>query len=130
MNKRFLKEQKKKLKKEEKSLEIELKSFAKKDPDIKGNWKSKLPFFGSRTADPSEETDQVEEYGTILPIEHALEIKLQKIKNALGKIKGGTYGVCRVCKKEIGKERLSVCPEADLCIKCAKEVQTTNPTAS
>jgi len=120
MTKKFLKEQKGKLEEEERKLEEELKHFAKKDADIKGNWKTKFPYFGPKTADTSEEIDQREEYEASLSIEHVLEIKLQKIKNTLERIKKGTYGICQTCGKKIEVKRLKVCPEANTCIKCSK----------
>ncbi len=120
MDKKFLKNQKKQLEQARKDIEKELKSFAKKDPNIKGNWKTRFPFFGIRTADPSEQTDQVEEYEATLPMEHALETRLEKIEKALVKIKKGKYGVCEKCRKRIRIERLKASPEADICIKCTK----------
>lgn len=119
-SKKFLKEQKQKLEQEKKNLEQELRSFAKEDPNIKGNWETKFPDFGVRTADPSEETDQIEEYEATLPVEYALENRLKQIKEALEKIKRNTYGACQNCKKKIKIERLKAYPEAELCIKCTK----------
>lgn len=119
MTKKFLEEQKKKLKGKKKKLEEDLKKFAKKDPNIKGNWETKFPDFGIRTADPSEQTNQVEEYEATLPVEHALEIQLKKIDGALKRIKRGNYDVCQNCKKKIKIERLRAYPEAEMCIRCA-----------
>jgi len=121
LTKKFLKEQKKKLEKEKKSLEKELKSFAKKDPRLKGNWKTKFPYFGIKTADPSEEEDQIEEYETNRAVEHSLELRLQKINNALKKIKEGKYGICINCNKPIKIERLKAYPEADTCMDCTNK---------
>ena len=123
MDKKFLQEQKEKLETRKKELEKELKSFAKKDSKIKGNWKAKFPFFGIRTADPAEQTDQVEEYEATLSIEHTLEIELQKIKKALKTIRqtrGKNYGICEKCRKKIKIERLKAYPEAEMCIQCTK----------
>jgi len=120
MPEKFLKEQKEKLEEEKKKLEKELKHFAKKDASIKGNWKTKFPDFGPKTADTSEEIDQREEYEATLPVEHVLEIKLQKIKDALERIEKRTYGICQTCGKKIEVKRLKICPEANICIKCSK----------
>lgn len=114
----FLKQQKIKLQKRKKELENELGTFAKKDPKIKGNWKAKFPFFGSKTADPSEEQDQVEEYATNLELEHTLELELAKVNKALEKIKRGKYGICEKCGKKIIEKRLQVYPEAEMCMNC------------
>lgn len=121
MDKEFLQKQKQKLEKRRKELEKELKSFAKKDSKIKGNWKTKFPFFGIRTADPAEQTDQVEEYEATLSVEHTLEIELQKIKKALKILRqaqGKNYGICEKCRKKIRIERLKAYPEAELCMQC------------
>lgn len=120
LSKKFLGEQKKKLEQEKIGLEKELESFAKKDPHIKGNWETKFPDFGIKTADLSQEEDQVEEYEATLPVEYSLETDLQKVKNALERIKTRTYGTCQNCKKKITIKRLKAEPGAELCIKCAK----------
>ena len=46
---------------------------------------------------------------------------IQKITTALKKIDEGTYGICESCDEYISHERLSVWPEATLCIECKEE---------
>lgn len=121
MTKEFLEEQKKKLEEKKEKLEKELRSFAKKDSRVKGNWKTQFPDFGIKTADLSEETDRIEEYEATLPVEYALEIELQKTNEALKKIKKRNYGICQNCKKKIKIERLKVYPETELCFECANK---------
>lgn len=118
LSKKSLGEQKVKLEQEKIRLENELKNFAKPDSHIKGNWKTKFPDFGIRTADLSGEEDQVEEYGATLPVEYILETRLQKINAALDRIKKNTYGICQKCRKKITMDRLKAEPEADMCMKC------------
>ncbi len=120
LSKKFIEEQKQKLERKKEDLEKELENFAIKDPKVKGNWKTRFPDFGTKTADRSEEEDQVEEYEATLPVEYALETNLKKIEAALGKINKKTYGICQKCRKKIEKKRLKACPEAELCIKCSK----------
>jgi len=115
-----IEELKNKLIEEKVRLEKELSEFAKKDPEVKGNWDAKFPQFGDITSNQEENTDEVEEYITALPIEHELETRLQDINSALEKIKKGGYGKCEGCEKEIALERLQVNPEARTCIDCAK----------
>jgi DnaK suppressor protein len=43
-----------------------------------------------------------------------------KIKDALERIEGGTYGVCESCGEEIGEARLKARPVTTLCIDCKK----------
>jgi len=116
----FIKKQQKKLKKRKKELEKELKSFAKKDFKLKGNWITKYPDY-HQGADMSEEADEVEQYAESLPVEHILELELKKVNQALENIEKGKYGICNNCKKKIKKQRLEVYPEADSCLECEKK---------
>ena len=122
MNKKLLKDLEKKLEEQEVSIETELKKFAKEDKKLKGDWDTKYPKFNSGVGSQALEdaADQVEEYVTLLPIEHNLELRLRDINLALEKIKKGKYGKCEKCGKNIKEERLKVYPEARVCSKCSK----------
>ncbi len=52
--------------------------------------------------------------------------RLTMIKNALDRIKQGTYGICLKCHKEIPQERLEALPYAFLCIACKSEEERKN----
>ena len=56
-------------------------------------------------------------------LEENAEHLLVEIDDALRRIDAGTYGVCAVCGRPIGEERLKAVPYATLCIddKRAKE---------
>lgn len=43
---------------------------------------------------------------------------LHHLNEALDRIEDGTYGKCRSCNGDIGKERLEAVPHATQCIKC------------
>jgi DnaK suppressor protein len=43
---------------------------------------------------------------------------IQRLDEALEMIKGGTYGICRVCGKEINEERLEAVPTTNICVRC------------
>lgn len=43
---------------------------------------------------------------------------LAKIKAAIDRIEGGTYGICDECGDEIGEKRLEARPVTTLCIEC------------
>ena len=55
-----------------------------------------------------------------------LELKLKNaktsIKEALLKIKNGTYGKCEKCKKQIEIGRLLAMPTAQYCLSCSKKI--------
>jgi len=121
MNKGFIKQQKQQLEEEKKKLTRELKSFAKKDPKLKGNWRTRFPFFDLGGASKDENAEEVEEYEKLLSIEHTLELRLKDVDEALAKLKRGNYGYCEKCRKEIESERLKLVPEAKLCLKCSRK---------
>ncbi len=120
VSKKLLKELKEKLEKQKISIETELEKFAKKDGKLKGDWDTKYPHFNGGTGSQALEdaADQVEEYVTLLPLEHNLELRLQSINLALEKIKKAKYGGCEKCKRKIDEERLKIYPEARRCSKC------------
>ncbi len=121
MNNALQKKLKKKLEQEKKRLTKDLSFFAKKDPNIKGNWMTRFPFLGMNRSHQDESAEKIEEYEKLLSIEHTLESRLKDIEEALEKIKKGAYGQCEKCKKKIEIKRLEVIPEARLCLKCGKE---------
>lgn len=123
MNQKLLKELKEKLEKDRTSLEEQLKTFADKDPNLKGDWDSKFPKFNGEFGGAALESaaDEVEEYGSRLSVEHSMESKLKDVNAALDKIEKGGYGKCGNCGKRIDEKRLMVCPEARLCMKCSNK---------
>ena len=121
MNKKLVSELKEKLERERVAIEEQLKRFAKKDEKLKEDWDTIFPKFNGGEAGSAaleKAADEVEEYSTLLPIEHSLELKLKNIELALEKIKKGEYGICEKCGKEIPEERLKVSPESRFCLKC------------
>lgn len=114
MNKQAIKE---KLEQEKEALEKQLETFANKDPNLKGDWDSRFPKFDGNI---EEAANEVEEYGSRLPVEFSLEIRLRDINLALEKLEKGKYGKCEECSKDIEKERLEVYPAARFCMKHQK----------
>jgi len=116
MKKEFLKKQKEKLVEERKKLQKQLGSFAEKNKEHKGDWKTVYPKFNVDSLE--EKADEVEEYTNLLSIEHTLELELKKVNEALKKMQKEGYGICEKCKKPISKARLEVYPQAKDCKKC------------
>jgi len=121
MDKDLQKNIQKKLEGEKKRLIKDLRFFAKKDPQLKGNWLTRFPFFGLNRSHKDESAEEIEGYENLLPVEHTLELRLKDIENALVKVKKGNYGRCENCRKKIESKRLEVVPEARLCMKCGKK---------
>ncbi|MBU1289999.1 TraR/DksA C4-type zinc finger protein [Patescibacteria group bacterium] len=120
MDKKTLEQFNKKLEAEKNKLTKELKTFARKDPKIKGNWLTRFPFFNANRSRPDERAEEREDYENLLPVEYALETRLKDIDEALERIKKGTYGNCANCGKEIRIKRLEIVPEAKLCSVCGR----------
>jgi RNA polymerase-binding protein DksA len=55
-------------------------------------------------------------------LEEDARARLRDIDDALARIEAGTYGICRVCGKEIPPERLEVLPWTTLCIEDARKL--------
>ena len=49
------------------------------------------------------------------------EESVRNIDAALEKIEEGHFGICEMCNKKIGRERLKAVPYAKLCIECQRE---------
>ena len=118
----LLQQLKDQLKEEREEIVEELKSFAKEDDDIEGNWDSIYPDYNQGDAGgevKENEAMEVEEYSSRLPIEHSLELKLKAINLALKKMEEGNYGTCEKCNEPIDKERLKAYPAARTCVDCS-----------
>ena len=50
-----------------------------------------------------------------------MKVLISRIDKAIEKIKNGTYGICEICGREIGYERLEALPFVNLCFNCKKE---------
>jgi len=120
VEKQILQKLKEKLEKEKTSIEKELQKFARKDEKLTGDWDTRFPRWDKESGSSALEqaADEVEEYATLLPIEHSLETRLKNINLALEKIKKKKYGICEKCGKKIPLKRLKVAPEARFCLKC------------
>lgn len=102
---------------EKERIEKTLLSFTKKDPTRAENYDTTFPSFGTAL---DESADEVEEYENLLSQEYALELRLKDINQALVKLAEDRYGQCENCARDIPLERLSVNPEANTCMACAK----------
>lgn len=49
--------------------------------------------------------------------------KFEGIKHALEQAKLGGYGICEACKEAIDPERMTIFPQATLCVPCKSKVE-------
>lgn len=117
MDKETLQQLKIKLEQSKKRIEKELETIAQKDTKVKGDYDTRFPDFGMHQS-PDESALEVAAYESTLPIEYALEVRLQEVNAALEKIQKGGYGKCEKCGQEIDVKRLLAMPEAKTCAKC------------
>jgi DnaK suppressor protein len=117
MNKAFIKEMQELLETEKKRLDDELKGFSSENPDNANNYSTDFPNMGDKE---DENAEEVATYSTNLTLERTLEASLRDVEKALGRIKGGTYGICKYCQKEIDEKRLRARPSSSSCVECKK----------
>lgn len=117
MNKAFIKEMQEMLEAEKKRLEDELSGFSSKNPENANDYSADFPNMGDKE---DENAEEVATYSTNLTLERTLEASLRDVEKALGRIKGGTYGICKYCQKEIDEKRLRARPSSSSCVECKK----------
>ncbi|MBI4837064.1 MAG: hypothetical protein HY813_01495 [Candidatus Portnoybacteria bacterium] len=117
MTKPPLEKLKKMMEKQKVAIEKQLKSFTTKDVKLKGDYDTQFPDLGAHQSF-DELAQEVSLYESRLPVEFALETKLQAIETALAKMENGRYGICENCCKTIDHKRLETKPEAKYCVKC------------
>jgi len=103
------------LQKELKLVEGELKTVGVQNPKNSADWEGKEVAMDVTNNESDELGDKMEEYGENRAINDTLEIRYNNIKRALGKIAGGTYGVCEIGGEKIEEDRLEANPAARTC---------------
>ncbi len=102
------------LEKELNTLESELATVGRKNPDQSGDWEATE----SEDADPAEDAEvanSIETFENNKGVLNQLETQLNNVKKALEKINDGTYGKCEVCGEMIEEDRLEANPSATTC---------------
>lgn len=75
----------------------------------------------AEASEPGTDSYIADTHTKILVLEEQLKKTDNSIKRALIKIKGGTYGKCEKCSKQIGIGRLLAMPTAQYCLSCSKK---------
>lgn len=73
-----------------------------------------------RLSDSAVDDDASELFGhsNVVGLKTEIDRRLVQIRKALTRIKIGKYGICEKCGKMIDTDRLTVFPEATVCIAC------------
>jgi RNA polymerase-binding transcription factor DksA len=77
---------------------------------------SELSSLDQHQGDIATETFEREKDFSLL---EQLEAEIEDLDAALRKVEEGTYGICEICGREIGAERLEAMPGARTCIEHA-----------
>ncbi|PCI89617.1 hypothetical protein COB18_03635 [Candidatus Kaiserbacteria bacterium] len=107
------------LKQEEATLELELTDIGKVDPRNPNDWHGTNGDLETGTADATILADRFEAKTTNEGIVSELEERFSNVKEALRRIKKGTYGVCTEGGEKIPLARLEANPAAVTCIEHA-----------
>ncbi len=106
---------KQKLREEKKTLEVELATVARRNPENKDDWE---PTPNNREVAPTsrdEVADKIESFEENIAITRQLEARLAEVRNALLRADNGAYGICIICHKDIEQDRLLANPAATTC---------------
>jgi DnaK suppressor protein len=101
----------------------DLKDVGREDIHEADEMGAKFPEYGDK---PDENAQEIADYTTNLATEKVLENTLRDIDSALDRIRKGTYGICKYCKKPIGKKRMLARPVASACIACKTKLQNNS----
>jgi len=82
------------------------------------NWDATSESEGEE-ADTSDVADNIEELATNVPLVAELKVRHKDVKDAIKKMKAGTYGLCEECGEEIDLDRLEANAAARTCIQHA-----------
>lgn len=119
MDKKILKEIKKKLIKDKKSIEEQLASIANKNIHNEEDYNAKFPEYGDEYG---ENANEITDFNDNLALERNLEKILRDINKALNNIKQNTYGRCKYCNTEINTKRLLARPVSGSCVRCKEKL--------
>jgi len=111
-----------KLEEEKVLIEKDLGEIGKKDET--GDWDAmpETEVASQEVPDEADMADRSEDYEERTSKVEELEERLVKITRALAKINEGSYGVCDICGKEIGEDRLEANTAALTCKECMSKV--------
>ena len=112
---------KEKLESEKRSIEEELGTISRKNPDVPGDWEPVENPSIVNEADPNERADNQAKFADNTRMTDMLELRLAEVEKALTKIEEGTYGICEVSGEEIEHDKLEANPAARTCKKHVDE---------
>jgi len=120
LNPATIKEIEKQLLDQKKRIINDLAKISRRDDHEADDRTAKFPEYGDK---PDENAQEIADYSADVVTEKVLEKSLEDIDKALGRIKNGTYGICKYCGNPIAEKRLLARPTTSACISCKTELQ-------
>ena len=80
--------------------------------------------------DPSDRAALETDRNFLLRVKDRERKLISKIKEALGRIEDGSFGICDHCEEEISVKRLEARPVTTSCIECKKEEEENEKARS
>lgn len=117
MEQSVLKEIEEKLLARKKELDVELSKISSKNGNVRE------ANFADIGTDEDDNAQEVSAFSDQLSIVAELSKHLEDVEKALKKIKEGTYGTCKYCKKAIDPRRLLARPDSGSCVECKAALQ-------
>jgi len=71
--------------------------------------------------DFAEQASETENDEVLDSLGNSARVEIDKIKQAISRIDGGTFGICLSCGEPIKKERINAIPFSSQCIHCAEK---------
>lgn len=81
-----------------------------------------------KLSDRVDRASLASDVGFALKIRNRQKKLIGKIREALGRLEEGTFGICEACGEEIPLKRLMARPVTTLCIECKKEQEAEERT--
>ena len=93
-----------------------------KGEDIRASMRAAEELSGERIADPDDQAVRSHEEWIFLNRNSIDTMLLREIQESLGRIDGGSYGLCLECEEPISQKRLQAIPWARHCVPCQEEL--------
>ena len=117
MDAKTLKEIEVKLLEQKKDLETELNKLSSQGAT------GREANFQNIGTDEDDNAQEVSNFSDQLSLVAELSKHLEDVEKALKKVKDGSYGICKYCKKEIDPRRLLARPDSGSCVECKAALQ-------
>lgn len=101
------------LEEEKLKLEAEMATIARRNPASPGDWEAVDAEEGD--PDPNVQANKLENFAENVSLLKDLEARYDDVKDAIGRIDSGSYGICEVGGEEIEADRLEADPAARTC---------------